>query len=215
MSTPASWSPPYRIISVKTSYDTQCAMTHATLYYETPESVAEGQYLAVNVDVSDESLYDLNEEQVIMSIAELANGNVQGGSAFIIAVREWYLSTQVKKYVSGNWQTIGYTNSEIKFEYNESSDWFFKVALGKKETSALNKKDLEFLPGLGESVKHPPNQDNDFLPDCTERKQEKFLQQMIIHLNDRHRWTREQIADWLDEISDPTGETGPDLRFAT
>ena len=28
------------------------------------------------------------------------------------------------------------------------------------------------------------------------------LTKIIIHLNDRHRWSREKIADWLDEIHD-------------
>lgn len=26
-----------------------------------------------------------------------------------------------------------------------------------------------------------------------------YLDSMIVHLNDKHRWTREQIADWLEE----------------
>ena len=35
----------------------------------------------------------------------------------------------------------------------------------------------------------------------------------IMHLNDFHKWTREQVADWLDEISDPTGVNGPNINF--
>lgn len=43
--------------------------------------------------------------------------------------------------------------------------------------------------------------------------EERDLFNTIINLNDTQGWSREKIADWLDEISDPTGETGPDLRF--
>lgn len=35
----------------------------------------------------------------------------------------------------------------------------------------------------------------------------------IQHLNDFHKWSREDIASWLEEISDPTGQNGPNLAF--
>jgi hypothetical protein len=57
------------------------------------------------------------------------------------------------------------------------------------------------LPGIHTEVQHPVD------------KRRYRLRDAIISLNDTHQWTREQIADWLDEISDPTGVTGPDLRF--
>lgn len=62
------------------------------------------------------------------------------------------------------------------------------------------------LPGLNVRVNHPGET-------CESYSGGALLKNMIIHLNDQHKWTREKIADWLDEISDPTGETGPDLRF--
>lgn len=34
-------------------------------------------------------------------------------------------------------------------------------------------------------------------PECP-RDQNTFVANVIVHLNDHHRWTREQIADWLD-----------------
>ncbi len=42
---------------------------------------------------------------------------------------------------------------------------------------------------------------------------ETTLRNMLIHLNDIHQWTREQIADSLETIHDPTGENGPNLNF--
>jgi len=35
-------------------------------------------------------------------------------------------------------------------------------------------------------------------------KKHLLLSVMLVHLNDRHRWTREQIAAWLDQLN---GET--------
>jgi len=32
---------------------------------------------------------------------------------------------------------------------------------------------------------------------CPECKDEDYLSCVMVHLNDEHRWTREQIADWL------------------
>jgi hypothetical protein len=52
------------------------------------------------------------------------------------------------------------------------------------------------LPGLDERVKNPVT------------KQQGLLRHVIIELNDRHKWTREAIADWLDSLD-------IDLRFKT
>ena len=76
------------------------------------------------------------------------------------------------------------------------------------------------LPGIDTSVELPcgckrkktvttaivenPSSINDFTWH-TERTGEPvrmLLREGIIHLNDGHRWTREQIADWLDELHD-------------
>lgn len=57
------------------------------------------------------------------------------------------------------------------------------------------------LPGVYHRVK------------CPVTGEVNILQNVIIFLNDEAEWTREQIADWLEEISDPTGVNGPDIRF--
>lgn len=59
----------------------------------------------------------------------------------------------------------------------------------------------ESLPGIQRMVAHP----------LTGNK--GTLYSVIMSLNDGHKWSREQIADWLDEISDPEDKDGPDLRF--
>jgi len=46
----------------------------------------------------------------------------------------------------------------------------------------------EVLPGLKVRIKHPCQGDN--LP----------IREIIISLNDKHKWSRERIADWLDTL---------------
>lgn len=48
----------------------------------------------------------------------------------------------------------------------------------------------EALPALAQEVKVP----------CDHYGVKVDLQNIIIHLNDSHEWTREQIADWLDTL---------------
>lgn len=50
----------------------------------------------------------------------------------------------------------------------------------------------EKLPGLYNKVESP----------CDCNLASNILKAVIIHLNDRHKWTREAIADWLDELAD-------------
>lgn len=64
------------------------------------------------------------------------------------------------------------------------------------KTSWWNVSDIRKLPGMTKQVRHPVTKD------------QARLESVIIDLNDDHRWTREQIADWLDTLS-------VDLRFPT
>lgn len=72
-----------------------------------------------------------------------------------------------------------------------------------KETGStyLEEKSLD-LPGADVEVKYP----------CGCSGSNSSIRSIIMHLNDKDRWTREQIADWLTEIDDPYGD-GPDLEF--
>ena len=80
-------------------------------------------------------------------------------------------------------------------------DWFNARARGYKSTleAALHGKlipdHLERLfRCLDEMTKRCPHEN------CNKRLP---LAPMIVHLNDDHRWTREQIADWLSQESVP------------
>lgn len=50
------------------------------------------------------------------------------------------------------------------------------------------------LPGMSEKPGSPC--------ECSRLKAGHNLYNIIIHLNDKHGWTREKIADWLDELHD-------------
>jgi hypothetical protein len=69
---------------------------------------------------------------------------------------------------------------------------------GKFTTDSLFDNGVDFLPGMSADVKHPP--------DTSCEVKSGRLREMIIHLNDHHKWTREQIADWLETLD-------LDLRF--
>jgi len=57
------------------------------------------------------------------------------------------------------------------------------------------------LPGMTKRVDHPLTSssctDLHFSAGFSER-----LYDMVIHMNDDHRWTREQIADWIETLDD-------------
>jgi hypothetical protein len=65
---------------------------------------------------------------------------------------------------------------------------------GKKIVSALSGA----IPDANAEVHCPVPQPNPcFMSDDDTRS----VLDMVIHLNDSHRWTREQVADWLDTLS--------------
>ena len=75
--------------------------------------------------------------------------------------------------------------------------WEIAPSHSSSSPDSLSRK----LPGINAVVKHPVDGTT------------STLRSIIMNLNDYHKWSREKIADWLDEISDPTGVNGPDLRF--
>lgn len=99
------------------------------------------------------------------------------------------------------------TVTKKKISFTGPYDHGGPIAPAKAYTSGPDRA-VSQLPGLNVRVKHPGEMNNG----CHVYDDNR-LRTLIIHMNDVHQWTREQIADWLDEISDPTGETGPDLRF--
>ena len=62
------------------------------------------------------------------------------------------------------------------------------------DTGTIVQRNLKKLfPALSKTAK---------CPKCSTSKQSIFktLDRMIIHLNDEHKWTREEVADWLESL---------------
>lgn len=101
-------------------------------------------------------------------------------------------------YSAMEWKDIGYTTSK---------DLGFQPLSKAPSSSSGADAAVSSLPGLTATVKHPPIKENDLLPDCVWSNHDNTnLRNMIIHLNDSHRWTREEVADWLETLD-------VDLRF--
>lgn len=90
------------------------------------------------------------------------------------------------------------------------------------QSASYRQPEIDRLPGLKEIVKHPAN------PDYESAGLDQgygTLEYVIISLNDKHNWTRDQIADWLETLDidltfkediappvdqGPSGEKGPE-----
>lgn len=68
-------------------------------------------------------------------------------------------------------------------------------------TSNITRGLKEILPAITAKVKYPcQTYQAQEEKDCLAVSHEGSLDQVIMHLNDSHRWTREQIADWLESL---------------
>lgn len=113
-----------------------------------------------------------------------------------------YVAPLGEPVLSTHWKNIGYTD-QMHFEYEPPSINSYTEPKGSSPSSLSN-----MLPGVKEKVIHPPHKVDDKHPTCfwRESKSMNSIKETIIHLNDIHKWTREEIADWLDSLD-------VDLRF--
>lgn len=91
--------------------------------------------------------------------------------------------TYIYQWIVNNFDTkpesVLFNEQMSKYTYSEN----------KSSGSGMGRpSEVNLLPGLKERVKHPIN--------GTMNK----LESTIINLNDRHRWTVNQIADWLETL---------------
>lgn len=115
------------------------------------------------------------------------------------------LSTVEDKAPSG-WVNAGYTAIDhtddingyetVLSYYDEVTEWTAKQSLSDMSHE---------LPGINTKVKYPCQ--------CRHDKDDEVFS-IIIHLNDKVHWTREQIADWLDELAD-SGQISIDFEVDT
>lgn len=60
---------------------------------------------------------------------------------------------------------------------------------------------IKLIPALSDVVmEYPCNCQIHNINPYTNRKEQQSIAGIIIHLNDGCKWSREQIADWLDSI---------------
>lgn len=101
-------------------------------------------------------------------------------------------------------KAVDYTVSQIKSimgspveEYKDYSISSYSVDKQENEVAKASRS----LPGMLTLVETP---DADCARICAQGwgRNELSLWRMIQHLNDGHQWTRERIADWIDELHD-------------
>jgi hypothetical protein len=81
-----------------------------------------------------------------------------------------------------------------------------KSAKNKKVGEAVVDALGKAIPGFS-TMRQPCPRPTEHTIHCdTFQDPDTLLQETIVHLNDHHRWSREQIADWLDTLDH-------DLRF--
>lgn len=94
----------------------------------------------------------------------------------------------------------GAEQSVINNAYQELTAYYVNSASGGSAMATVVSGLSKAIPALNEALMHCPE------VDCDEPEWVDILRKVIVHLNDAHRWTREQIADWLETLD-------VDLRF--
>lgn len=160
-----------------------------------------GTYAKAQVDVPDDVLYktSLNKVYVYEEIAHSLTNTVRTHyqlddeqyEAFFSYAYDYIYTTgeanvtkhEQNKAAIASAPVIGYT-SEYGFMLNDGpSNTDFEMASHK-------------LPGIKQKMPECPDLK------CGVKESDWTLRGMIMHLNDSHKWTREKIADWLDELHD-------------
>lgn len=107
----------------------------------------------------------------------------------ICALKQYKDSEQARKYLS---DTI--TKMCVTFFQNNP------LVTATKHTESFDYISNS-LPAMKSRVDHPQKHMR-FLTSHKGCPDSSSLKHMVIHLNDVHKWTREQIADWMDELHD-------------
>lgn len=149
-------------------------------------------------------------------------GPVEGGDYIIHEYKKVYGSlfnvglNKIADYYEDNDDWKFQLKTKAKFHDGgivggESKYLTYKTAAGHSSIAQI----ANTLPGVMEEVPHPAklspeercqwegDPESDFLT-----KHKVRIKTLIMHLNDSHKWTREQIADWLETLD-------VDLSFKT
>lgn len=191
--------------------DVMDAMTYTVIWYE---SGGDGTRHGFNFTLSNAMLVHLTEEQPFILLSDAVSKSVDAPFEFTVAMKQWYENYKSKSKHK-EWVHLGYVDEPYNFNPQYSKGGWFgptgsfpEPPSGKaiKKKVAVNTADVSLLPGIKERVTHPRPFPDDVIIDCKSFPQGGTIRDVIIHLNDIHRWTREQIADWLETLD-------VDLRF--
>lgn len=121
---------------------------------------------------------------------------------------------EVTKEIKTKKHPYGFQNPSLFYKYGSLEDETksYKEAYYPTNTSTKNTKNyvsgkhvkgglISKIPALSEYETKCPVE-----LDCKRSYNKYPLSSIIIHLNDLHKWTREEIADWLESLP-------VDLRF--
>ena len=156
----------------------------------TPEEVLIKYLEALKTQVVHEWGFDMPHTAEIMVKAE----KVLSGHMSMQA----YQSFQHKYQPTTITNTANSTDTEFWKHYKAKLDknkYYASWSEGGNDQSMFSELS-HILPGVKEEVEYPCK---NFEHHVGEKGQ---IRTIIIHMNDVHKWTREQIADWLDELHD-------------
>lgn len=158
--------------------------------YETVDEVRH-----IIVPISHESLYNFGNDYATIIKRSLELGN-------------WLSAPQIERL----YDILLKMQAESKLlEGAQGKSYTLVNGVSNFEPKSQRDPGVDKLPGLKEIVKHPANPEYNWAGG--DMKGYGTLEKVIIDLNDREKWTVNQIADWLDSIHDPTGQDGPNLRL--
>lgn len=148
-----------------------------------------------------ELIVDCMSEKIKSSMAFSDELWYESGSECMKVAKQKFLQSlyDARPELSHMWSQIRYNWCNMQEMSPKSVAWLNKIQGGNThwQTHKIKKQPLDFssedsrveeLPGLNEEVKHP------------ETGKTMTLKSAIIMLNDSSKWTREQIADWLDTL---------------
>lgn len=137
------------------------------------------------------------------------------GPELVEALSYWFKWEDKQYDFSPQWKEIGYTTDASMVSYQDFTNhyefplqpkgWAKTEITANLLSGAINPVSdpaslSHMLPGITERVSHPALKVEDHYPGCTIVGNVHTIRQLVMHLNDDHKWTREEIADWLDTL---------------
>jgi hypothetical protein len=202
----------YMIDEVKASYEPYKDSFHIQIYYRDLHKDNGNSKGGINMQLAMSTFdaYSTNDDVIMDMICKKSAVQTEAPYEFYDSMR-YYIKDMAsvgknmfgmhtaKKYVVDPYYdqlgmpiaTKKYTSDEVSFK---SSGEIKKLPAKKISSSTNFVNQIDLLPGLSAKVKHPVT------------KSEGIIKDIIINLNDYHKWTREAVADWLETLD-------VDLRF--